>query len=216
MEKKTQHSAAVLPVLLLFLLAAGIQSPGAQEAEVPAAARPVAIEYNGLGDQVFSINAGPFFPLFIHNPSPEKGEDSVTSSNLSIGGTGALYYGAYLNNNVQLGIEIGAMFAQSPNDNNFYMVPITFRGTYEFQLMNNLFTIPLYLGAGMSMTSYLDDFHVDMILKPGAGFYWNYSSSWSFGTNATYWWVPQIYPADKEYNRIGNFTDVSLSAKYNF
>jgi len=169
-----------------------------------------------MGDQIFSINAGLFIPLFIHNPSPASGEDAINSSNLSIGGTGSLYYGAYLNNNFQLGMEIGAMFSRSPNDNNFYMVPITFRGSYEFQLKNNLFSIPVFLGAGMCMTSYLEDFHVDMIFKPGAGFFWNYSSNWSFGTNMTYWWVPQIYPSDSELNRLGNFMDVSLSAVYHF
>ena len=169
-----------------------------------------------MGDQVFSINAGLFIPLFMQDPSPESGKDAISSTNLSNGGTGSLYYGAYLNNNIQLGMEIGAMFARSPNDNNFYMVPITFRGTYEIQLKNNLFSIPLFVGAGMSMTSYLDEFHVDLLVKPGAGFFWNHNTSWSFGTNLSYWWVPQIYPSDPEYTRFGNFMDVSLSAVYHF
>ena len=217
MKKKTHHivpgSTSIILTLLILMLPAFMS---AQEKDNPEEDATVNIDYHSMGDQVFSINAGLFIPLFMHNPSPEEGETAVSSTNLSLGGTGHLYYGAYLNNHVQLGMEIGAMFARSPNENNFYMVPIIFRTTYEIQLKNNLFSIPLSLGGGMCMTSYLDDFHVDMILKPGAGFFWNYSSDWSFGTNLTYWWVPQIYPSDPEYNRLGNFMDASLSAVYHF
>ncbi len=217
MNKKTAY---IIPgnrvTTFLFFLAIFSVSLTAQDADKPEEDATIDIEYHSMGDQIFSINAGLFFPLFFQNPSPGSGEDAISSTNLSMGGTGHLYYGAYLNNNVILGMEIGAMFARSPNKNNFYMVPIMFRGTYEFQLKNNLFTIPVHLGAGMSMTSYLDDFHVDMIFKPGAGFFWNQSSDWSFGTNLTYWWVPQIYPSDPDYNRLGNFMDMSLSAVYHF
>jgi len=102
------------------------------------------IDYHLLGDQVFGINAGLFVPLFFNNPSLDWCDsDAFKSTNLSLGGFGSLYYGAYLNNNVQLGMEIGAIFSGSPNKHNFYMVPITFRGTYEFQLKGNLFTVPL-------------------------------------------------------------------------
>nr|WP_168203386.1 hypothetical protein [Oceanispirochaeta crateris] len=177
----------------------------------------ISIKYHAMGDQVFSISAGLFIPLYFNNPNLAWSDsDAFTSTNLSLGGNGALYYGAFLNNNIQLGLEIGAMFAGSPNDHNFYMVPITFRGSYEFQFKNNLIAVPVYIGAGINMTSYLESFNVEMILKPGAGFYWNYSSDWSFGTNVTYWWVPQIYPGDSQYNRLGNFMDISLSAVYHF
>ena len=217
MNKKTAY---IIPgnrvtAFLLFLAIFSV-SLTAKDADMPEEDATIDIEYHSMGDQIFSINAGLFFPLFFQNPSPGSGEDAISSTNLSLGGTGHLYYGAYLNNNVILGMEIGAMFARSPNRNNFYMVPIMFRGTYEFQFKNNLFTVPVHLGAGISMTSYLDDFHVDMIFKPGAGFFWNQSSDWSFGTNLTYWWVPQIYPSDPDYNRLGNFMDMSLSAVYHF
>ena len=33
------------------------------------------------------------------------------------------------------------------------MIPITIRGSYDIQLKNNLFTIPLFLGAGITLTS---------------------------------------------------------------
>jgi len=205
--------------MLIFLFFSMPAALFAQEEDSPKPADEPGhqrIDYNSLGDQVFGINAGVFIPLFFQNPSPGSGEKAYSSTNLSVGGTGSLYYGAYLNNNIQLGMEVGAMFATSPNKNNFYMIPITFRATYEFQFLNNLISVPVYLGAGMNMTSYLDDFHVDFIMKPGAGIYWNHSSSWSFGTNVTYWWVPQIYPSNSDYTRIGNFMDISLSAVYHF
>ena len=167
MNKKTAY---IIPgnrvtAFLLFLAIFSV-SLTAKDADMPEEDATIDIEYHSMGDQIFSINAGLFFPLFFQNPSPGSGEDAISSTNLSLGGTGHLYYGAYLNNNVILGMEIGAMFARSPNRNNFYMVPIMFRGTYEFQFKNNLFTVPVHLGAGISMTSYLDDFHVDMILNP--------------------------------------------------
>ncbi|MDC7232490.1 MAG: hypothetical protein PQJ58_04625 [Spirochaetales bacterium] len=176
----------------------------------------IRIEYHSMGDQVFGINAGLFIPLFMNNPSLSWGDsEAFKSTNLSVGGSGSLYYGAYINNNIILGLQVGAIFSSSPNDHNFYMIPITFKGTYEFQFFQNLISVPLSLGAGINMSSYQDNFHVDMILKPEAGVYWNYNSDWSFGLNTSYWWVPQIYK-DREYSRIGNFMDVSLSAIYNF
>jgi hypothetical protein len=200
-------------LIFIFFSMPGYAEETAEE-EKPAKTR---IEYHTLGDQVFGISAGLFIPLYFNNPNLSWSDsDAFTSTNLSLGGTGALYYGAFLNNNIQLGMEIGAMFAGSPNSHNFYMIPITFRGTYELQFKSNLFTVPLYIGAGINMTSYLESFNVEMILKPGAGFYWNFNSNWAFGTNVTYWWVPQIYPGEREFNRLGNFMDVSLSAVYHF
>lgn len=206
-------SPSVLFMLIFLLFSMLSYAEEAQEEEKPENSR---IEYHTMGDQVFGINAGLFIPLFINNPALSWSDsDAFNSTNLSVGGHGALYYGAYLNNNIQLGMEVGAIFATSPNKHNFYMIPITIRGTYEFQFLNNLISVPVSLGAGINMSSYLENFHVDMILKPAVGAYWNHSSSWSFGLNTTYWWVPQIYK-DKEYNRIGNFMDVSLSAVYHF
>lgn len=200
--------------MLIFILFSMLSyAEEAQEDENPLESR---VEYHTMGDQVFGISAGLFIPLFYNNPTLSWGDsDAFNSTNLSLGGQGSLYYGAYLNNNVILGMEVGAIFSSSPNSNNFYMIPITFRGTYEFQFKNNMFSVPVYLGAGINMSSYQDSFHADMILKPGVGAYWNHSSNWSFGLNTTYWWVPQLYK-DREYNRIGNFMDVTLSAVYHF
>jgi hypothetical protein len=175
------------------------------------------VEYHSLGDQVFGISTGMMFPLFFENPNlPYSDSDRFTDTNLNLGGMGSLYYGAYLDNNWQLGMEVGAMFSASPNKNNFYTIPIPIRGSYDIQLMNNLFTIPVFLGAVISMTSYQNSFNVEMIMNPGAGFYWHHSSSWSFGTKVSYWWIPQLYPGDTGNNRFGNFLEWSLSAVYNF
>lgn len=200
--------------MLIFLLFSMLSfAEEAQEEEIQDQGR---IEYHTMGDQVFGINAGLFIPLFFNNPSLSWGDsDAFNPTNLSVGGHGSLYYGAYVNNNIILGMEVGAIFSNSPNSHNFYMIPITVKGSYEFQFLNNLISVPVSLGAGINMTSYLDNFHVEMILKPGVGAYWNHSSSWSFGLNTSYWWVPQLYK-DGSKNRIGNFMDVSLSAVYHF
>lgn len=207
-------SSPTILFMLIFLLFSMLSfAEEAEEAENP---EKYKIEYNSMGDQAFSINAGLFIPLFINNPSLSWGDsDAFNSTNLSVGGQGSLYYGAYINNHIQLGMEVGAIFASSPNKHNFYMIPITARVSYEFQYLNNLISVPVYMGVGMNMTSYLDSFNVEMIFKPGVGAYWNYSSNWSFGINTVYWWVPQLY-RNGTYNRIGNFMNVSLSAVYNF
>ena len=171
------------------------------------------VEYYTLGDQTFSINAGLFFPLFYHDPTP-AGDSAIADTNLGLGGTGSIAYDAYLNNNIKLGLEVGGMFAFSPNDNAFGMVPITARGTYEFHF--GQFSLPLYLGAGINIITYQENVNVQFLLKPGISFYWNFNSDWSFGANLVYWWSPEIIFEDHTHDRIGNFLDFTLSAQYHF
>ena len=66
------------------------------------------------------------------------------------------------------------------------------------------------------MSSWKQNFTVDPIIRPGFGVYFDWSTEWSFGADMTYWFVPQLSADDSQYDAIGNFLDVTLSAEYHF
>lgn len=170
-----------------------------------------------LGDQMFSINLGGFFPLFYFNPVADipSGTERVQPSNLTIGGAGALRWATFLTNELSIGAEIGGMFSFTPNDRVLFMLPLTAQVSYFFR--DYPFEVPLYLGVGANFERLDDQFHVSPILKPGGSFYWNFDANWAFGANVVYWWIPQIYGDSRAGDtRIGNFFEVTLSALYHF
>ncbi|MEW5815289.1 MAG: hypothetical protein AB1798_07860 [Spirochaetota bacterium] len=165
----------------------------------------------GLGDQMFSLNAGLFVPLFF-NSSPA----GIKPTNLKPGGVGSLEWDAFINDRISLGVEVGGMFALSPLNRTLVMVPITFK--FSYFLRSFPFEFPLFLGVGINFTKLQDDLYIGPILKPGASFYWAFNAQWSFGLNLVYWWVPQWYIKDelKAQTRYGNFLAITLSALYHF
>ena len=166
-----------------------------------------------LGDQTFSIRAGLFLPLFFMSPSL-----SFSSTNLSIGGIGALEWNTYINNRITLGGELSGMFAFSPNARILYMIPLVFKAAYHFRKYP--FEFPISCGAGVSFNTIGDSFHADFILKPGASVLWNFNHEWAFGVNAVYWWIPQIYSGSgkvpSSHTMFGNFLETTLSAMFRF
>jgi len=175
---------------------------------------PQEIDLYSLGDQNFTIHAGMFFPLFFLDPTPAEGVSAAEKTNLTVGGAGSLMYEAYLNNNFKIGLELGGIFAYSPNKNPFFMVPITARAAYEFHF--GQFSLPLFMGLGINIITYEDYKNVQFLMKPGASLYWHYNSDWSFGGTLTYWISPEVIPSDHTQDRIGNFLDFSISARYHF
>ena len=167
----------------------------------------------GLGDQTFSFNAGLFVPLFSQDTD---GSITSFSDHLSLGAVGSLEWNAYINKNMQLGGQLSGMFAFTPNDRTFSMVPITAKYTYILNFYP--ITIPLSLAAGISFNKLDSLFQVTPIVKPGATFYWNFNPEWSLGLNAIYWWVPEYhFDSDlKDQSRFGNFLEISLSLLYHF
>lgn len=196
----------LLGILLLLLSSFTLYSEDTAE--------NISVDYHVKGDQVFSIDLGLFLPLFYMDFTTDNSDYNFTSdTQLSIGGSGFISYGSYLNNNILVGAEFGGIFCYSPNENLFSMVPITVKGTYEWYL-NHQFSIPLSMAAGISFTSYLENFHMDPLIMPGIGFNWYYNSNLAIGIKANYWIVPQFYQ-NSDYNLVGNFTDVRLSVQYN-
>ncbi|RKX86722.1 MAG: hypothetical protein DRP57_00925 [Spirochaetes bacterium] len=164
-----------------------------------------------LGDQTLSINGGLFVPLFF-----QEFTGAVHVTNLTPGGVGSLQWNTYLKRNITLGIEVGGVFAFSPNFNMLLLLPITVKASYIFTYFP--FDFPVFLGTGIDIAKYQDNIHVDFMLKPGFSTYWRYNTSWSFGVNTVYWWIlqPATGNQPKDEGRMGNFLEISLSALYHF
>ncbi len=164
-----------------------------------------------MGDQTLSIQGGLFVPLFF-----QALDGTIKATNLTPGGVASLRWGVYLNNNFKLDMEVGGVFAFSPNFNTLLILPVTVGGEY---ILNHFpFGLPLRLDTGITITRYQNYTHVDFILKPGISTYWQYNSMWSFGINFTYWWIFQAATTDQpsDQTRMGNFLEISLSALYHF
>jgi len=194
------------------LVAAPVVAQQQEEPATPAQPGDEFVPTYGLGDQLLSLNLGMLFPLFYTG-----GSDGLQDANLTLGGTGHLMWSSFLSNNLAVGGEFGGMFAFTPNRNTLFMIPLAARVSYF--LRSYPFEFPLTLSAGMNFSRFRDNFKVDPIVIPGAGFYWNYNTEWAFGLDLRYWWVPQIYSGPEppsEDTRFGNFLASTFSVLYRF
>jgi hypothetical protein len=161
-----------------------------------------------LGDQVLSINAGLFIPLFLLPTG--TGLLSGDPPQLTLGGAAFLNWSAYVAPRIRIGAELGGAFSFDPNANLLLMLPVIAKASYVFTIYP--FEIPVSLGVGINILKYTDQYYVDLLLKPGASLFWIFNSSWSFGLNLNYWFDMQM----SSNFRIGNFLEVSLSALYHY
>jgi hypothetical protein len=200
----------ILALLLLaapFLLAAQEESPGGSPAE------PDWIEEDlGLyarGDKIFSMSLGVLFPAVFLN---ERGQ--TYEGNVNLGGTGSLAFFYFFTGHWFLGGEIQGMFASTLGETMLYIIPMGLRGGYQFYL--GPFEFPLSLMVGMAPMTHLATNHLGLFIKPEASAYWRFNTSWSFGVNTGWWFVPQ-WPKDQPgRSRYANFLELTLSARYHF
>ena len=164
-----------------------------------------------LGDQTMSINAGVFLPLFLL-PS---GVILMAGSppQLTPGAVGSLSWAAYVAPQIRIGVDIAGNFTLSPNSNVLLMLPFIGKASYIFSFYP--FEVPLTFGIGANIVKYTSLSTIDLLLRPGAGFYWVYNSSWSFGANLNYWFDMQ-FNTNPSKSRYGSFLEFSLSALYHF
>jgi hypothetical protein len=204
---RLETTALKTPRLAVLTLAALLCAAG------PAAAADngaLASQY-ALGDQTMSINAGMFVPLFLL-PS---GIVLITGNppQLTLGAVGSLSWAAYVTPQIRLGAEVAGNFTLSPNANILLMLPFVIKGTYVFTFYP--FEVPLTMAIGANIVKYTTLSSIDLLLRPGASFYWIYNSSWSFGVNLNYWFDMQFNTTAAD-TRYGNFLEFSLSALYHF
>ena len=157
------------------------------------------------GDRSFIITIGTLLPVFF--TGLEDGNHG-----LSIGGTGFLALNYYLSENVYVGGEISGMFASTRGRNMLYIIP--FGGRIGYQMWYQRFEFPINLTIGAATQRYLGKSHFGLFFKPGASMFWRYNADWSFGANASWWIVPE-WPRNGK-NVMGNFIELSLSARYHF
>ena len=209
-------------ILLLFIL---ILPPAAftlaaqedKPAESPLKPK-VRMNQHSKGDQSFLISAGAVFPLFtvLLNDIDSIGYSAgVHSPKLTIGGAGGLGYNFYLNGNIKLGIALNGTFEWDINRNLLYMIPVTAAFTYEFHPFSRL-SVPLHIDAGINMTSWKDEFTIDPILKAGFGVNFDWNVEWSFGIDASYWFIIQTSSKDPQFDSLANFMTTQFLVEYHF
>lgn len=167
-----------------------------------------------LGSQIFSIDLGTTIPLFSYGPNGEY----TPGVNLTVGFDGALRWAAFLTGNLSLGVDVNGSITFGANADAFFQVLLGPQIGYFFRFDN--FEIPISLTPGLAVLTYKADYtSVQFGLKPTVGFYWDATSNWSFGINASYWWMPEYYPGPlppASQTRVGNYLTLSLSALYSF
>ena len=203
----SERCALNIRKLLPLLLIAFFISPNASAQDEMA-------DIYELGDQSFSINAGLILPLFI------LGIDGTVTpgyEKLTLGASGSLHWGAFVNNELTVGVDLGGMFTLSKLDRTLIMVPIS--GIVTYALRFYPFEVLLHAALGVNFTKLDNDLYIGPILKPGASFFWNYSNEWSFGLQTEYWFAPEIYFGDTppvSHSTFGNFLGITLAILYHF
>jgi len=180
----------------------------AAETDLPETKTEVFANYD-LGDNFIMLNVGTMIPLFFQDTSGK-----TYSSNLTPGVQGSLRWISYLNPVLNIGADLNGFVTFSPN---LPYLAASLTGLVSYDLRVDPLLIPLHFGIGATMSSFAENLAIDLTLKAGTSLIWAYDSSWSFGLNLFYWWIPQIYtgptpPASD--TRFGNFLEITLSAMY--
>lgn len=184
----------------------------AQNVTIQAAEQTEPKEYRyDLGNQMYRVNIGPLFPLFIWTPSETP---QVTAGTMRIGGYGSIVWDAFLDHQNSIGIELGYAFSDSLDDRMYSTIPILFRMTHFFS--QGQIDFPVSIGIGAAYSSFDDQYYIGPALKPDLGVFWNANESWGFGLNVQYLFIPELYIGDfADQTSFGNFLGVNLSIKYN-
>ncbi|MDR1148836.1 MAG: hypothetical protein LBK66_09415 [Spirochaetaceae bacterium] len=160
------------------------------------------------GDQTFNISLGVLLPLFFTSASGDTLENK-----LSVGGVGSLAYNYFLDSHIFLGGILAGSFSQTLGKNFLYMIPIAFTAGYQFVFRR--FEFPLSLTVGGMTEQYLTYNGYWLFLKPQASGFFRFNNDWSFGLNVAWWLAPQ-WTNIPEKDAVGNFMEITLSARYHF
>ncbi|MGL4987480.1 MAG: TP0733 family outer membrane beta-barrel protein [Treponemataceae bacterium] len=137
----------------------------------------------------------------------------IQPKNLSIGGSGSLGYAYYFTPGFFVGGDISFGFSATEGSNVFYFIPIMAVTGYQFSI--GRFEIPLMLGIGGIVETYINRSYFGFGVKPEVGAFFRFNPDWSFGLLTGAWLMPQWYD-DSTKNRLGVFMDVSLSVRFHF
>lgn len=166
---------------------------------------------NQRGDQFINIglmvtmpmNFGGDFPLY-------------RDGNLNMGGMGMLGYHRFLTGWFALGADVCFGYNPTIGKNIFTYVPFMLNMTVQPWFRH--FEVPLTLGVGAAMESYLDNtYFPGLVLKATGGVFYRVTPSWSFGISYDFMYMPQWYKGDDaKHNDYGLFSSFQLGARYHF
>ena len=160
------------------------------------------------GDKVFTMTAGIVFPTIFTG----EGMKGAKNSNLKLGGTGLLSFSYFLAPSWFIGGELQGSFIPTGGKNMLFIVPVGFYVGYQFVI--GRFEIPVRIMTGIAPQRYMEKGYFGLIIKPGASVFYRLNADWSFGLNFQWWMLPQ-WPKNEK-NVLGNFMEISFSARYHF
>ncbi len=203
----------ILVICAIIIFASSVFSQTAEEKKPPKKSGPdgtILFQPVRQGDKFMKIGASLGIPLF--NTSAQK---FAIKPNIYPGGTINVSFGYYVLNGFSLGTTLSFQFYPTLAKNLYFAVPISFDMLYTFA--TGKWRFPLGMGIGGAFQSYNGNGgkYFGMYFRPEAGFYYQYSPSWSFGGEMAWQVFPQWYKP-KKYNRIGNFLSISFAARYHF
>jgi hypothetical protein len=205
---------ALLSAVIILPLAAQEEGGGEEGDEAPPVMPPpIESEWEDYspsryskGDKTFIVTLGPIFPTVFTGAIDDMG------IGLNVGGTGSLAYNYFLSPHLFLGGELGGMFARTRGENMLFIVP--FGPRFGYQFLAGRFEFPLSIMIGGAGQKVLDKSYFGLIIKFGTAAFWRFNPDWSFGLNCNWWMLPQ-WPENGS-DALGNFLELTLSARYHF
>jgi len=137
----------------------------------------------------------------------------IVPENLRVGMDLNLGFYTFLTENFAVGGDGNGTYALTIGDNIYFSVPIMARAMYQFSVKN--FEIPVSLGTGVAIQTYLERYYFGLIINPEVGVYYRFMAGWSAGIHCGVNILPQWYE-NKEYNRTGYIMDTGVSVRYHF
>ncbi len=133
--------------------------------------------------------------------------------NLELGMDFNLGFYTFLTENIAVGGDGNVSYTTTVGDNIYFSVPLMGRFIYQFSVKD--FEIPVSLGVGIAIQTYIERYYFGLILNPEIGAFYRFRSDWSAGIHCGLNIVPQWYQ-NTAFNRTGLILDTGLSVRYHF
>ncbi len=157
-------------------------------------------EVNQQGDQYISMKLNVSIP---YKPF----------GNLFVGGSGSLGYHHFILDDLTIGGNVSFKYNSTIGSNVFYVVPLMFTASYQFDI--GQWEVPVSLEIGGAFQNYIDRMYFGLAIRPEIAGYYRFSRDWSFGLHTGVYILPQWY-SNPEYNYTGIIQDIGLSVRYHF
>ena len=160
------------------------------------------------GDQSFLVNLGVMFPTLFVN------DGKINNSGWNpVGGSGSLMFNYYLHPYFFIGGEVGIMFANSIAGNTVFLIPLGIRLGTQFIVWR--FEFPIALSFGASWHNFLNEGYFGIYGKMSLSALFRATPQWAFGLTSSWYFMPE-WTGDSKKDVMGNFVDLTLSARYHF